>query len=100
MKPYPFAAFPFINTKCIDGLELGLPEYLAAAEDISDQIDIMELWKAQEDNDAMPHWTRICKLVLSSLASAKGVFSISNNSFNSQQESSLEDYILLSLMVQ
>ena len=34
-----FAAFPFIHPECIDGLKLELPEYLAAAEDVSDQVE-------------------------------------------------------------
>ena len=80
-----FAAFPFIHTECMDGLKLELPDYLAAAEDVSDQVDIMEWWKAQEENDAMPHWTRTCKLVLlvqPSSASAKRVFSLLNNNLS------------------
>lgn len=59
-----FTIFTIINTKCIDGLKLELPEYLAAAQDVSDQVDTMERWKAQEENYVMPHWTCTCKLVL------------------------------------
>ena len=98
-----FAAFPFLNTELIDGLKQELPEYLAASEDVSDQIDIMEWWRPQEENDRIPHWTRTCRLVLlvqPSSAAAERVFSLLNNAFNSQQESSLEDYLQLSVVLQ
>lgn len=98
-----FAAFPFLNTELLDGLKQELPEYLAAAEDVSDQVDILEWWRAQERHNAMPHWTHTCKLILlvqPSSAAAERVFSLLNNSFNSQQESSLEDYLQLSIMLQ
>ena len=54
-----FTAFPFLNSDLIDGLKQELPEYLAAAEDVADEIDIMEWWRTQEKNDRMPHWTRL-----------------------------------------
>ena len=87
----------------IDGLKQELPVYLATAEDVSDQVDVMDWWKGLEERNAMPHWTRTCKLVLlvqPSSAAAERVFSLLNNSFNSQQESSLEDYLQLSVMLQ
>ena len=70
---------------------------------MSDQVDVMEWWKGQEEDNAMPHWTRTCKLVLliqPSSAAAERVFSLLNTYFTSQQESSLEDYLQLSIMLQ
>ena len=55
------------------------------------QIDIMEWWRTQDENDKIPHWTRTCRLVLPvqpSSSAAERVFSLLNNAFNSQQESS------------
>ena len=48
-------------------------------------------------------WASACKralLLQSSSAAAGGVFSILSNSFNSQQETSLEDYTELSVILQ
>ena len=93
-----FKAFPFLTTELIEGLKCELPEYLATAED---QIDVVEWWKQNEQNGRMPHWTETCRLVLlvqPSLAAAERVFSLLN-AFTSQQESSLEDYLQLSIML-
>ena len=43
---------------------------------------------------------RLVLLVKPSLAAAERVFSLLNNAFHSQQESSLEDYLELSVMLQ
>ena len=98
-----FAAFPFLNSEAINSLKSELPEYLAAAEDVSDEVDVIKWWKSHEKNGWLPNWTRTCKMILlvqPSSAAAERVFSILNNSFSSQQESSLEDYIQLSVMMQ
>ena len=34
------AAFPFLKSEVINGLKSKLPEYLAAAEDVSDEVDV------------------------------------------------------------
>ena len=78
----------------IDGLKSELPEYLSAAEDVSDKVD--------EESGRLPNWTRTSRLVFlvqPSSAAAERAFSILN-SFTSQQESSLEDYLELSVMLQ
>ncbi len=96
-----FAAFPFLNTEAINGLKSELPEYLAAAEDVSDEVDVLMWWKSHEGT--LPKWSSTCKkllLVQPSSAAAERVFSLLNNSFSSQQESALEDYIQLSVMLQ
>ena len=96
-------AFPFLNSEVIDGLKSELPEYLAAAEDVSDKVDVIEWWKSHEENGRLPYWTRTCRLVLlvqPSSAAAERVFSMLTNSFSPQQETSLEDYLELSVMLQ
>ena len=93
-------AFPFLNSEVIDGLKSELPEYLAAAEDVSDKVDVIWWWKLHEEK--LPTWTRICKLVFlvqPSSAAAERVFSMFTN-FSSQQESSLEDYLQVSILLQ
>ena len=42
-------AFPFLNsTQVIDGLKSELLKYLAAAEDVANQTDIIEWWSSHE----------------------------------------------------
>ena len=96
-----FKAFPFPTTELIEGLKCELAESLSTEEDISDQIDVVERWKQNEQNGRMPHWTEICRLVMlvqPSSAEAEQVFSLLN-AFTSQQEFSLEDHLQLSLML-
>ena len=98
-----FTAFPFVSTELIEGLKWELPEYLAAADDVSDKTDVMDWRKSHEQNSRLPHWTKACRLVLlvqPSSAAVERVFSLLNNAFTSQQESSLEDYLQLSIMLQ
>ena len=93
--------FPFLNVdSIIDNLKLELPYYLAAAED-SYQSDPIEWWKLHKDQ--LPHWSHAFQLVIlvqPSSAAAERVFSLLANSFGTQQESSLEDYVQLSVMLQ
>ena len=89
------------STLTIDGLKAELPLYLAAAEDMSAQTDVLQWWKSHQLE--LPKWAEACSLVLlvqPSSAAVEHVFSILSNSFSSQQESSLEDYIELSVMLQ
>ena len=70
-------------------------------EDVSSKIDIIEWWKSHKHN--LPNWAQACRLVLlvqPSSAAAERVFSILTSSFSSQQQTSLEDYIQLSAMLQ
>lgn len=94
--------FPFFDAdSIIDGLKGELPNYLATAEDISPEFDVMEWWKRHEHE--LPHWSRACKtlvLVQPSSAAAERVFSLLANSFNERQTHSLEDYIEASVMLQ
>ena len=78
-----------------------LPKYWAAAEDVSNKTDIIEWWSSHETD--LPNWAKACRLVLlvqPSSAASERVFSILTNSFSSQQESSLEDCIQLSVILQ
>ena len=93
-------SFPFLKQQLSD-LKLELPQYLAAAEDVSPRADPITWWKSHEDD--LPHWGQSVKLVLlvqPSSAAAERVFSLLANSFSDRQESSLEDYIQASVMMQ
>ena len=68
-----------------------MPKYLALAEDVSPSVDKDDWWRKHETE--LPHWSKACKMVLSSSAVAERVFSLLSNSFPEQQMSSLEDYI-------
>ena len=84
----------------IDGLKAKLPAYLAAAEDVSTEIDPVAWWKRHTTE--LPKWAeafRSILLVQSSSAAAERVFSILQG-FTAQQQSSLEDYVELSVMLQ
>ena len=105
MKPTTAAmdelrAFPFLINK-LEDLKLELPTYMAAVEDVSNRIDILQWWKDNEQT--LPHWSAACKQILlvnPSSAAVERVFSLLNNSFKKQQELSMEDYIESSLMLQ
>jgi len=94
--------FTFLNSSSvIDGLKTELPQYLASAEGVSHEIDVIQWWKIREPE--LPCWSRAFKFVLfvqPSSAASERVFSILTNSFSTQQESSLEDYVQLSVMLQ
>ena len=60
--------------------------------------------KSLEENGRLPNWTLTCKMILlvqPSLAAAEYIFFLYPEQFLfTQQESSLEDYILLSLILE
>ena len=92
--------FPFLTT-AIELLQRELPTYLAKATDVSTEIEIWKWW--QNNSEELPHWSSAAHkvfLIQPSSAAAERVFSILNNTFGSQQQSSLNDYIEASLMVQ
>lgn len=93
--------FPFLDSDVVSGLKSELPSYLATAEDVSEKIDILQWWKGHADT--LPRWSSAFKLIVlvqPSSAAAERVFSLLSNSFSSQQESALEDYIQFSVMLQ
>ena len=93
--------FPFLDSQpMIDGLKAELPAYLAAAEDVSTEIEPVAWWKSHSTE--LPKWAdafRYIVLVQPSSAAAERVFSILQG-FTAQQQSSLEDYVELSVMLQ
>ena len=95
-------SIPFLNSpEVLNDLKKELPAYLAAAEDVSPQVDPLHWWRGHESQ--LPKWAKACSLVLlmqPSSAAAERVFSLLSNSFSSRQESSLEDYVELSVMLQ
>ena len=94
-------SFPFFDQEIIDGLKSELPSYFAAAEDVSEQVDAIGWWNGHKSN--LPKWASAFKLLIlvqPSSAAAERVFSLLTSSFTKQQESSLEDYIQLSIMLQ
>ena len=72
--------------------------YVAAVEDISPDIDVLQWWKNHQND--LPRWSAAFMSVKPSSATSERVFSLLANSFQCQQSSSLEDYIELSLMLQ
>ena len=94
-------AFPFLSSQeTIDGLKIEIPMYMAASEDVSTEIDLINWWKRHAIE--LPKWANAFKnvlLVQPPSAAAERVFSILQR-FTAQQQSSLEDYIELSVMLQ
>ena len=95
-------AFPFLNKPSIlQGLKAELPAYLAKADGISSETDPVEWWKGHSAD--LPNWssaTADILLVQPSSAAAERVFSLLKASFGSQQDTTLNDYIECSLMLQ
>ena len=55
--------FTFLNSSfVIDGLKTELPQYLASAEGVSHEIDVIQWWKTHEHE--LPCWSRAFKFVL------------------------------------
>ena len=92
--------FPFVDSVKVECLKSELPHYLATAEDLSPDYDVVEWWKAHEPD--IPNWADVCKLILlvqPSSAAAERVFSLLQNSFSRQQYKSLEDYMYIAASV-
>ena len=94
-------AFPFLSSQeTIDGLKMEILMYMAASEDVSTEIDLIAWWKRHAIE--LPKWANGFKKVLlvqPSSAVAERVYS-SLQRFTVQQQSPLEDYIELSVMLQ
>ena len=81
-------AFPFVNSEAI--IETELPAYLAAAEDVSEDVDVLQWWKNHAD--ALPKWSSLSRsilLVQPSSAAAERVFSLLSSSLNLIPDKSL-----------
>ena len=92
--------FPFISpTSHIPALKEELATYLSKADGVNITIDTLQWWKQYESS--IPACAASAKKVLTvqpSSAVAEHVFSILN-SFNDQQDNSLQDYIEASVML-
>lgn len=95
-------AFPFFqDSALLSNLKAELPHYLASAVGIGQDIDPMDWWSRHAET--LPHWSAaasIALLVQPSSAAAERVFSLLKSSFGDLQDSSLQDYIEASLMLQ
>ena len=94
------ALFPSISVAAIQQLREELPRYIAATEDLADNIDPLLWWR--RNSDSLPAWSAACKKVLllqPSSAAAERVLSLLQNSFGENQECAVEDYVEASLMI-
>ena len=94
------AAFPFLKEKLCD-LKHEFPLYISKAADVSESFDCLEWWKIYATD--LPIWSSAAKqilLVQSSSVASERIFSLLKASFKDQQESSLQDYVKTSLMLQ
>ena len=102
LKPTPaLEKFPFLDSCLIHRLKEELPTYITAVEDVLCDVDVIKWWKNHQNE--LPAWAEACKLVLlvqPSSAAAERVFSLLESSFSSKQNTSLQDYISLSVMLQ
>lgn len=90
------SAFPFL-VNATAGLKAELPTYLAKAADVSP----LDWWKSNATE--LPCWSAAARkalLVQPSSAASERVFSLLKSSFGDQQDSSLQDYIEASLILQ
>lgn len=95
------SVLPFLDSTAIANLKLELPQYIAASEDTNPTYSPLEFWRNHEIS--LPAWASAAKkmvLVQPSSAACERVFSLMNNTFNHQQDCSLQDYIETSLMMQ
>ena len=95
------SVLPFLDSTAIANLKLELPQYIAASEDTNPTYSPLEFWRNHEIS--LPTWASAAKkmvLVQPSSAACERVFSLMNNTFNHQQDCSLQDYIETSLMMQ
>ena len=92
----------FLNDQTIlNNLKSELPQYIAKAAETSPEVDVMSWWF--EHSDELPHWSAAAKMVAliqPSSGAVERVFSILTDTFSTQQDSSLQDYIEASLMLQ
>ena len=93
--------FPFVKESDLTALKNEYPRYKAAAEDVSHDYAPLNFWEAH--SNALPVLAEAAKKILliqPSSSAAVRVFSLMKNLFGDQQQSSLEDYIETSLMLQ
>ena len=95
------SCIPFIDGTERDKLKDELPAYLARSADVDKGFDALEWWKSNASS--LPNWSSAARRILliqPSSAAAERVFSLLKASFGEQQDSSLQDYVETSLMLQ
>ena len=93
---------PFLNNSgTLNALKAELPTYLSKAGGTDENFSPLEWSKINAPS--LPEWSEATKKVLliqPSSAASERVFSLLKNSFNEQQEASLQDYVEASIMLQ
>ncbi len=95
------SSLPFLDANTLGNLKSELPQYIAAVEDLNPSYNALDFWKSH--TSSLPAWAAAARkalLVQPSSAASERVFSLLNNSFGSQQNNCLQDYIETSLMLQ
>jgi hypothetical protein len=90
------------NDEIFSSLDRELAEYLAATDGVSMNSEDKKLTLWAANSKTLPNWSAfVQKLLLlqPSSASAERVFSLLNNVFNGQQDSSLTVYLESSVML-
>jgi hypothetical protein len=99
-----FRSFSFIDDdRTIANLAQELPLYLAAADGVTVTCENDKLTWWASHKDELPHWSSLVKtllLIQPSSASAERAFSLLSNAFSLQQDSTFEDYLEASVMLQ
>ena len=94
------SVFPILSSQ-IPALKEEFPLYVAASEDIDPSYDPSQFWRQHEQS--LPAWSQAVRqiiLIQPSSAASERVFSLLTNSFGERQNSSLQDYIEASIMMQ
>lgn len=90
------------NDEIISSLDRELAEYLAATDGVSMSSEDKKLTLWAANSKTLPNWSALVQKLLllqPSSASAERVFSLLNNVFNGQQDSSLTVYLESSVML-
>lgn len=95
------SAFPFFDGDFILKLKSELPTYLSKCADTDEDFSVLKWWK--QNAPELPYWADAAQKVLlvqPSSAASERVFSLLKASFNEQQDSTLQDCLESSLMLQ
>ena len=93
-------AFPFLDNE-VNSLQAELHTYLSLSADVSADTDTLKWWK--DHHEDLPHWLSVVQKLFSvqpSSSAAERVFSLLKNAFGEQQQSSLNDLVAATLMIQ
>ena len=94
-------ALPFFRDELINDLKLELPSYLAAADGTPRQVNSLEWW--EHNKGTLPKWSQgFSKVILIQLSSVsvERVFSILKRHFTQSQQSALQDYVEVEVMLE